>query len=155
MKPNFRIVEQKSNYYQKYYEYIQEYYFSDESVEEIRGKLNISPPLAVKFNKQLLEEYGVIRNQFTGKLVKKVDNIPVFEKGGYEQDYFNHPELKVLEIKEKYHFGEEEWRKLCNNLKTKYGMYRIQFQSFARNLSTEEIQAFRDFVREDLKNKKY
>lgn len=151
MKPNFRIVEQKSNYYQKYYKYIQEYYFSDESVEKIRRKLDISNHIAVKYNKQLLEDYGVIRDQFTGKLVKKVDNIPVFEKGGYEQDYFNHPELKVLEIKEKYNFGEDEWRKLCNNLKKKYGMHRISFQSFARDLSTEEIRTFKDFVREDLK----
>ena len=152
MKPNFRIVEQENGYYQKYYKYIQGYYLSNEPIEKIREKLNISNVMAIKYNKQLFEEYGVIRDQFTGKFVKKVTNIPLFEEEGYEQDYFHHPEMGVLEIMRKYNLNRNSWRKICNNFKEKYGIHRIQYNEFGRDLSEEEIQEFRDFVRNDLKN---
>ena len=150
MKPNFRIVEQ-DNSYQDYLKYVQEYYFSTESTKEIREKLDISNVRAIKFNKQLFREYGVIRDQFTGKLVKKVDKIPVIEEEGCEQDYFNHPEISVVEIMKKYGLTQTGWKNLAREFRKKHGMHRIQYGAFARNLSDEEIRRFRDFVSEDLK----
>ena len=150
MKPHFRIVEQ-DNGYQDYLKYVQEYYFSGESTREIREKLDISNVRAIKFNKQLLREYGVIRDQFSGKLVKKVDKIPIIEEEGCEQDYFNHPEMSVFEIMKKYNFTQVEWKSLAREFRNKHGMHRIQYHSFGRYLSDEEIRDFRDFVREDLK----
>ena len=150
MKPNFCIVE-RDNGYQDYLKYVQEYYFSGESTREIREKLDISNVRAIKFNKQLFREYGVIRDQFTGKLVKKVDKIPVIEEEGCEQDYFNHPEMSVVEIMKKYKLTQAGWKILAGEFRKKHGMHHIQYQSFGRNLSDEEIRRFRDFVREDLK----
>ena len=150
MKPNFHIVEQ-DNSYQDYLKYVQEYYFSRESTREIREKLDISNVRAIKFNKQLFREYGVIRDQFTGKLVKKVDRIPVIEEEGCEQDYFNHPEMSVVEIMKKYNLSQAGWKILAGEFRKKHRMHRIQYQSFGKYLSDEEIQEFRDFVREDLK----